>query len=156
MKIVFLDIDGVLNCQSMHTDGDTIIGTRGRKISARCLDTLNTLINDTGAKIVLSSTWRMDDDAISYLQEAGLTGEIIGKTPILNDRFTLRGNEIHAWIVLNEQLIGKSYSDYHTFAIIDDDSDMLLWHKENFFKTDGFSGLTPNMAYRITRFLNRD
>lgn len=155
MKIIFLDIDGVLNNQVMFEYEDDIIGTFGGQLSRRCVTQLNEITDKTDAKIVVSSTWRLDDNITEYLPSAGVTGEIIGITPVLKDRFSLRGNEIHAWIVQNETLIGKHYRDFHSFIILDDDSDMLYWHRENFFNTDAYSGLTPNLAYKAIRFLNR-
>lgn len=155
MKIIFLDIDGVLNNQIMYEDREDIIGSKGGELSKKCIDQLNDLTRLTEAKIVLSSTWRMDEDVEEYLAASGIKGEIIGKTPCLRDRFSLRGNEIHAWIVENEAVIGSYYSDFHSFVILDDDSDMLLWHRENFFWCDPYAGLTPNLAYKAARFLNR-
>lgn len=156
MKVIFLDIDGVLNYQYMHTNThDEIIGTFGGKLSRKCITQLNELVDKTDAKIVISSTWRVDDGVEGYLVDAGVKADIIGKTPVLNDRFSLRGNEIHAWIVENEALIGEPYHNYHSFVILDDDSDMLLWHRENYFQTDTYTGLTPNIVYRAERFLNR-
>lgn len=156
MKLAFLDVDGVLNRQKTHEGTDTeIIKTPGGRLNRQCVDVFNTFIEKTNAKIVISSTWRIDDRIEEYLAEAGLKGEIIGKTPWLKDRFSLRGNEIHAWIVENEVLLRKPYYDFHSFVIFDDDSDMLFWHRENFFQTDSYSGLTPNIAYRAARFLNR-
>lgn len=155
MKVIFLDIDGVLNNQIMYEDREDIIGTRGGRLSRKCIGLLNDLTDATGAKIVVSSTWRIDEDVEDYLKEAGVTGEIIGKTPVLRDRFSLRGNEIHAWIVQNEELLGESYDKYWRFIILDDDSDMLWWHRENFFHTDAYAGLTPDMTYKAKRFLNR-
>lgn len=155
MKIIFLDIDGVLNCQSMHTDkDDTIIGTMKGKISKRCLDSLNSLVEETGAKIVLSSTWRSDNDCEQYLYDIGLKAEIIGKTPHLG-KYSLRGNEIRAWMIDNYDIIGKYEHEFHSYIILDDDSDMLLWQKDNFFHCDSYSGLTTNIAYKAKRFLNR-
>lgn len=155
LKVIFLDIDGVLNNQLMFETREAIIKTPGGNLSRTCVAAFNKLIADTGAKIVLSSTWRTDTDIEDYLKEAGLEGEIIGKTPVLRDCFTLRGNEIHAWIVENKEYLGAEYYDYHSFVILDDDSDMLLWHRENFFHTDNYCGLTPTIAYRAARFLNR-
>jgi hypothetical protein len=47
---------------------------------------------------------------------------------------------------------GCNYFDFHKYAIIDDDSDMLLNQRFNFFQTDNYSGLTPNTCYKIKRF----
>ena len=48
---------------------------------------------------------------------------------------------------------GNKYSPYN-YVIIDDDSDMLLWQANHFFQTDSYSGLTPNICYRIKRYFN--
>ena len=54
-KVIFLDIDGVLNC------GRT---PNPRKfpyvVDTRLLSRLKKLLDRTGAKIVLSSSWRLD------------------------------------------------------------------------------------------------
>lgn len=155
MKIIFLDIDGVLNSQFMFENGDTLIGSKGGKLGKRHIDALNDITDSTGSKIVLSSSWRSDKGIEGYLSEAGIKAEIIGKTPFLADRYSLRGNEILAWVKLNRDLIGAEHYDFHSYAILDDDSDMLYWQRENFFLTDAYSGLTPNIAYRVKRFLNR-
>jgi hypothetical protein len=155
MKIIFLDIDGVLNNQVMHETGEEMVGTVGGRLSKKCIERLNKIIADTGAKVVISSSWRSDVGIEDTLTKAGIIAEFIGKTPYLYESYCFRGNEIHDWIIKNEKLIGKPYYDFHSYVIIDDDSDMLHWQRENFFQTDSYSGLTPNLAYKITRFLNR-
>lgn len=154
MKVIFLDIDGVLNNQIMYEFNQETISTPGGNLSKECVELLNDITNKTRAKIIISSTWRIDPDVIEYLNAAGITGEIVGITPVLKDRFSLRGNEIHAWIVENEKLLGKEYYKFRSFIILDDDSDMLYWHKDNFFHCDGYAGLTPDTAYRAINFLN--
>lgn len=151
MKIIFLDVDGVLNCQI-----GSKVKTPSGFLNQHCVDNFNKLVEDTGAKVVLSSTWRMDGiDAFESLKAGGVVCDFIGKTPVLKDRWTLRGNEIHAWIVENEIIIGGAYHQFHSFVILDDDSDMLLWHQDNYFRTDPYIGLTPAVAYRAARYLNR-
>jgi len=55
MKVIFLDIDGVLNCD--HT-------TNPRKfpyvVDKKLLARFKKLLSRTGAKVVLSSSWRLD------------------------------------------------------------------------------------------------
>ena len=67
MKIIFLDIDGVLNCESAYRNGECQyqewVWEDGRidhyqKFCTRSKELLNKLIDETGAKIVISSTWR--------------------------------------------------------------------------------------------------
>ena len=150
MKILFLDIDGVLNCQSMPREDR--IKTAGGLISKRCLKLLNELIDETGCKIVVSSTWRKDTshDLFETLYNAGLIKEsLIGKTPDFNTPYMLRGNEIRAWLKMYATKNGVT-----SYAIVDDDSDMLLWQAENFIATDGWVGLTPSITHRIKRVFN--
>ena len=52
-KYIFLDIDGVLNCNNTTDD---CFGMTG--IEDRLVEKLSTIVNATGAGIVLTSTWR--------------------------------------------------------------------------------------------------
>lgn len=171
MKVIFLDIDGVLNCQTFYeqvhqrtiletqaAQGDADAQEKAYRRGQLCPDRikmLNGLCEETGAVVVISSTWR--GSGIQYcrsaLQEAGATFEIIDVTPWLRHEACVRGNEIRHWIEQNSvKLFGISASDFISYAIIDDDSDMLLWQAPHFFQTDCYSGLTPNICYRIKRF----
>ena len=156
MRIIFLDIDGVLNCEIFYKERLkplSIIEHPDNQICKERISWLNELCESIGAKIVLSSTWR--HSGLKYckevLQRNGAAFDIIDITPDLRGDDMVRGNEIYKWIKDNEQLVGKYY-DYKDYVIIDDDSDMLLWQKDHFFQTDNYSGLTPNICYRIKRF----
>lgn len=165
-KLIFLDFDGVLNNQIWY------VATRGKRadpetgkrilddIDPLCVERLNTLVKNTGAKVVVSSTWRLNR-SIKELQEVldrnGFQGEVIGKTEDLRTydggSYILRGNEILKWL---EQHDAKSFnSDHINYVILDDDSDMLLWQKDNFVQTDAYCGLTPNDVWRATKILNK-
>ena len=151
MKIIFLDIDGVLNFQGMQ---DSVIVKNG-KLSKSCVKNMNELTDNTGAKIVISSTWRKDSfPASDALKEGGVTGEIIGSTPIYNQRNVFRGNEIYGWMQDNQDLIECYPASFNSYVILDDDSDMLLWQANNFINTDAWSGLTESAAYKAKRVLN--
>jgi hypothetical protein len=78
--------------------------------------------------------------------------KVIDKTPILDCR--TRGCEIHQWLKDNikEETYGCLYFDFYKYAIIDDDSDMLLQQQDHFFQTDNYAGLTPNICYRIKNY----
>lgn len=126
MKIIFLDIDGVLNSHRFfkerheknaerHFNGDYIEYKLG-DIDLKSMVHLNDLLQKTGAKIVVSSTWRKSF-SVKQLQElfrrVNLQGEIIDKTATLN---TIRGLEIAKWL--------ETRPEVESFVIIDDDSDM--------------------------------
>jgi hypothetical protein len=90
-KIVFLDIDGVLNGRGqLHID--LTLATR-----------LGTLVHDTGAEIVLSSMWRLRRKHRRAVRAAFLAVGLprpIGYTPMMHYG-RARAAEIMAWLRLN-------------------------------------------------------
>lgn len=114
MKIIFLDIDGVLNSTKYDRERKQNDGN----IDITRLSLLKRLVDSTNAKIVLTSTWRKywesDKKIISKtgaeidraFASQGL--EILDKTPSLGER----KDEISAW--LNQK------NDIDAFCIIDD------------------------------------
>lgn len=156
MNIIFLDIDGVLNCQTFYESLDKkerIDRISGQLCKMR-VSLLNDLCEDINAKVVISSTWRHSglEYCVSALKAMGATFDIIDITPSFKSEFMVRGNEIYAWIINNKERIGCDRWEFNTYAIIDDDSDMLLWQQNNFFKVDNYSGLTHNTTYKIKNF----
>ena len=159
MKIIFLDVDGVLNCQLFYEGIDKSASYVEQNICRDRISWLNDLCKKLDIKIVISSTWRMGrtiDELKEIFKEVGGEFDIIGVTPVLREEGYVRGNEIALWIEKNiEGLTGLPSFDFHDYAIIDDDSDMLLMQANNFFQTDTYSGLTPNTIYRIERFFTK-
>jgi hypothetical protein len=144
MKIIFLDIDGVLNT-SCKREGDVF--TDEGILNTELVAKLNRLISATNAKIVISSTWRKictQEEIEKALQSVGFVGEIVGMTP--NSSHGFRGLEIREWM--------RGRKDIDNYIIIDDDSDMLLWQANHFFNIDCEFGLTDKIVYKATRFLN--
>jgi hypothetical protein len=81
MKIVFCDIDGVLNnpgCYSRRS-------ATGIPPDTDCVAALNRILLTTGARIVISSTWRFD--GLPFCREEfaewGIVDAIIDVTPEL-------------------------------------------------------------------------
>jgi hypothetical protein len=156
-KLIFLDIDEVLSNHALGTTDPAIrkrfndIDTPGGRLSSINIANLNSITDQTEAKIVISSSWRILYDLpelCDILYDAGVTGEIIGLTPILGAN-TLRGNEIYKYIKDN-----YSYDFEPNYVILDDGTDMLYWQRNNFFWCDPFCGLSPGIAYKAARFLN--
>ena len=152
VNILFLDIDGVLNCQEYYSS-NRFDKTNGNypynQIDKLRVQWLNNLCISCDLKVVISSTWRSSgiDYCKDVLEKCGSTFEIIDITPYSEER--IRGVEIYKWIQNNSKTLGHHFEDY---VIIDDDSDMLLWQQHHFFHVDGYSGLTPNTVYKIERF----
>lgn len=162
MKVIFLDIDGVLNvyCESRDEYGCTF--------HKHFEENLRWIIEETNAKIVISSTWRMS--GLNIMKEMwlkrGLPGEVIDITPTEVDvvgRGTCkfydlvdRGFEIQQWIDDN---------CVENYCIIDDDNDMLPSQMNNFVRTannqdhpdcvDFGYGLTKKCAEKVIEILNQ-
>jgi hypothetical protein len=133
MKILFLDIDGVLN---------TVKDLNPDYINPAKASLVNGLCQETGTVIVISSSWRLAsswnmfsrfnvrDDAeamqrtMQHLRAAGITVPIIGATPGVYSiglptsafRFRERECEIQAWL--------DQHPGTQTFAILDDDASL--------------------------------
>ena len=58
VRLVFLDVDGVI-CLDPMSNG----------LDAEALNQLKRIVTETGAKIVLSSTWRRSDKSMAYLND---------------------------------------------------------------------------------------
>lgn len=102
-KIIFLDIDGVLN----GNDTDTFAPSGAIGVSDNKISLLKNIIDATGAKIVLSSTWRYDRPSgkdYQYLRnklsEHGIS--IYDYTPDIHS--PRRGMEISSWLAKHPEV----------------------------------------------------
>lgn len=140
MKVIFLDIDGVLNSHAYDRKRNWNEQT---DIDETRLPLVKRIVDETGAKIVLSSTWRehwsvdtrlCDEDGIYINRTFAKFGlEIYDKTPDLGIDFD-RPDEIRAWLNSAQETI-------ESFVIIDDYR--YGWGKlsDNFVKTNPNFGL---------------
>lgn len=154
MKVVFLDVDGVLNSEEfvlrkVEQNGlENVHGDFPRSEFCPILVAhLNTLLNATKAKIVFSSSWR-HGRSLSNIQElldsVGVYGEVISKTPDLPN--LIRGHEIKEWLTFHPEV--------SSFVIIDDDDDMLPEQLSNFVQTDFRKGLSLEKVKEAIKILN--
>lgn len=156
MKIIFLDIDGVLNCQDAYKSGECKyvewINTQGDKDHHQAFCSwskgyLNKLIEETDAKIVISSTWRLSgiEHMKGVWKQEEMKGEIIGITPnFRSSGYTIpRGCEIDCYLEetfgffhinwsKEEQQKYMDKSGIENYIILDDDSDMLYKQRSHF------------------------
>ncbi len=156
MKIIFLDIEGVLNCDQSYLDYLYIkknglplnryyqIHEKDNKgfslpIDEEKVQILGEIVKLTGAKVVLSSSHRADwkdgkeklqfskSKALLYLFEK-YNIDVIGITPYINNRLiSPREDEIKAY--LNE------HKEIESFCVIDDDDFDLHSLKDFLVKT---------------------
>ena len=158
-KIIFLDVDGVLNSEAWYMKTREVkIAHPDDNIDPAAVERLNRIVEPTGAKIVVSSTWRrgiLFDLLKRLLEKNGFVGEIIGTTTTDRCDMCYRGNQIHHWIRNHEEIVGKCWN-YRSYVILDDDSDMLYWQKDNFIKTNGKYGLADADVEKAIAILNAD
>lgn len=109
MKILFLDVDGVLNSAEFFCRNKHIV--RPSEVDPKAVKRILRVLEATGAQIVLSSSWRHVPELIERLIQAGLP--IMDKTTVLLDQ--PRSAEIRAWL--------DEHPETTSFAIIDDDTD---------------------------------
>lgn len=111
MKVIFLDIDGVLNSDE-YFDKIKDLNIQGiqSEVDIEKIKLLKKAIDETGAKVVLSSSWRYTRNAL-YLKELLLQYDIYtDSTPFLQNK---RGLEIKKWLDNNPSV--------EDFVILDDE-----------------------------------
>lgn len=148
--VVFLDIDGVLNTSQTIMKRDEF----GHLFCPKAVARLEKLCEATGAKIVVSSTWRKNKGGLNWLQTLfqmrNIDVDVIDITPDLCRKTesglwmsAIRGEEIADWLRNNE---------VDAYVILDDDRDMLDEQLPFFVRTnfeDGFNEQCFKSALKI-------
>lgn len=135
MKIIFLDIDGVLNCKRTPNPRkfpfvvDPILLQRFRQ-----------LLEKTGAQVVLSSNWRFDPAGLFSAEHYGIP--FIASTPDLEGE--PRCNAILEWL--------RCHPDVERFIVIDDEDDEL--DALPLFQPLRSTGLTDEIVEAAADYLN--
>ena len=158
-KYIFLDIDGVLN--GNHSVDET-------DLYPFHLNNLKLLLNETNAKIVLSSAWRnffhkennkiipnrIDNDGAKLLKEFNKLNIEIFDTTKLGYYSTTKGQEIQEWLDINAS---KNYK----YIILDDENIALKEQSKNFIKTTFWGtsiedeGLNEEVLNQAIQLLNK-
>lgn len=146
MKVIFLDVDGVLN------NWDTTVFTaKGFQfVEDEKVALLKSIINATDAKVVLSSDWRYDrnssddSDFVELRDKLSLFNiSFFDFTPEIT--WDDRGKEIQSWL--------DSHPDVTDFVIIDDRDDMQP-NMDHLVQTVLKDGLTEELAAKAIKMLN--
>jgi|688.fasta_scaffold306052_2 hypothetical protein len=139
-KILFLDVDGVLNDKNSIKDL-VPIGTRQ-------MQNLRLVVENTQCEIVLSSTWRKYQDRLQQLAQSFQSFAIphwIDETAVLD---TDRWKEIQKWI--NENCYGST-----CIVSLDDDDDADITNLNtainfcHFVQTNSDEGLVLDKAFEV-------
>lgn len=131
-NILILDLDGVL-ITTPSWKRDEILDDGYSAFNHKCVETLNSILDETGFKIVLISARRLNvniDQMNKYFRDRGVKEEIIAYVP--NYNVSSRKEEIERFL-----------SDYKpkNYLIIDDDRSLYDLKNINWIKTDPLIGL---------------
>lgn len=170
-KYLFLDIDGVLN----H---DEWFGSEGYKRNQKdwrvsmfdpaCVERVNRILRETGAKLVVSSSWRSMSDLKEIFEGVGLPTEFDVTPYAIYIYSKYEYNDVNPMFWRGSEI--KYYLNRHTpgrYVIIDDDCDMLDEQMDYFINTcsdrisqrdlyikNGGSGLTDKCVEQAINILN--
>lgn len=163
MRVIFLDIDGVVNTLQIYKEPpahipkeqlklvegyyvDICSPSQKRVSNLQAVTILDKICHEFNLKIVISSTWRLGhySETIEALRKAGLSEdiEILGATP--NSPTHFRGEEIKTYLDMHKEI-----DDYIIFD--DDDYDLYLL-KDHLFKIDTFVGITFKTYIEVSAY----
>lgn len=146
MKYILLDIDGVLTsvahtwrCRMAHRQPN-IYGLDW--FDPACLEALKNIVDETGAGIVVSSSWRdLGDEVLEKVwKQTPMPGMFMGTTPVW---ILTKKAAIEAWV--------RSHPDDR--YVILDDADLRL---PNQVKTNPDMGLTMKKALEAINVLSEN
>lgn len=152
-KVIFLDIDGVLNCSTTTSR----IGVHPF-VDDNKLELLHDIVVSTGAKIVLSSSWRFGAFNTATPSERMFLMELLqafrnhglemwhSVTPASAEGCLHRGKEILKWLENN--------SGVEKWVAVDDVADDLEGVMDRAVITTWEKGLTPELAIKVIKMLN--
>lgn len=160
MKVIFLDVDGVLNSEEdlrVRVENGTHQGLLYAEVEDRPLVLLKKLVDKSDAKIVVSSSWRIgcERSGRESIFGAGLYNKLVKRladydlepfdiTPSLSNK--QRGDEIREWMQ-------NCNEDIESFVILDDDNDMCEFVDTNLVLTDYKYGLTEELVEKALKIL---
>lgn len=146
LKVLFLDFDGVLTSDA-YTQKCVLEHRRENLFGIdwfdpECVAALRKIVDETGAVIVISSSWRELglDKLIHLWNELDMPGELYGTTP--------------EWVLTKKEAIRQWLSDnqYDTYVILDDD----ILGLSNQVKTNPRKGLVEEDAIRAIDLLKEE
>ena len=174
MKVIFLDIDGVLNTsESIKQSKEHYLKTGEiiSQISENKIQILSKIINETNAKIVLSSLWKLhfiktnDGKIIPKNKKAELLIKLLNKYSLEIYDITPNNNTRNRTLEILEYIKNNNID---SFIIIDDeDNGLKEIFKEHFFKVNSYykgseklteseTGLQESHIESIVEILNKN
>lgn len=165
-KIIFLDIDGVLNNKN---DGSSYycMNPSMYGFSNENLNNLKSILSSTNAKIVFSTSWRNHEDDFEYCYNGinfksplkkiteSLKTHLHSQWKCPHFHRMLKKDDILGWFYQMKHIENKDIFDDYNFVILDDVRNQGLdFFGKSFFCIDIDKGLTKNDAEAVSLFLN--
>lgn len=150
MKILFLDLDGVVNHQEFYRRraNDEVLKNLPYPLcefDPLVVNRINYILDETNnSKLVVSSSWRFDKHLQNIFDNVGFKHKIYDITPYGMGK--CRGYEIQEWL--------NNHKDTTNYVIIDDDSDILKEQRKHFIHTSELNGLTEKLTKKAIKILN--
>lgn len=140
-KVLFLDIDGVVNCQFTKERFNSFIG-----IDSKLAERVKKIIKDTNCTVVLSSTWRLDEDSRNEVKNKVCDFiDITKNLASTSEPRSFRGSEINEWL--------SRHPEVKQYAILDDDGD--FFSDQNLFQTNWQTGITEEKMQEVIDYFNK-
>ena len=158
MNYLFFDIDGVLNTgrYSNHLVDNGLCETDADGyLFPEAVKNLQYIIEETDAKIIITSTWRLDGDMQALWRNRDLAGEVIGVTPTIQKEKAIGKIKIwygHRGIEVEEWLSANATAPYK-YAILDDEDDYLPSQSDHLVLADPMTGITKEVADKVISLL---
>ena len=156
MKVIFLDIDGVLNSFWFFEGRDMLGDPRhgdpewwAEAIDAQAVQHLNELVLRSGSAVVVSSAWRQSCSPRflqSVLTSVGFIGLVHSSTPVAP--VLTRGQEIARWL--------SSHPEVTEYVILDDEPIGHPGLVGRLIRTDAEVGLTPGDVEKAITLLDEE
>jgi hypothetical protein len=167
MRIIFLDCDGVLNSHTFFAsaeqrqdaaEGGLSFGEA--QIDPSALALLDRLVEQTGAQIVISSSWRHIwnwQEIARMFERRGMENWdfVIDQTP--TSQTDHRGTEVQEWLDMGRerQVVDDNFEPVTSWVIIDDTDEFDATQRQNFVRTNAKVGLTQADVQRAAQILKR-
>lgn len=153
MKVIFLDVDGVLNSDE-YLDSTKKADVQGiqRHIDVSKIRLLKKAIDETGAKVVLTSSWRLTNDLGSLRELFANYSIYLDKTPFIDNQ---RGVEIRKWLATKQNVDDFVILDDEVFESYDEELLKKLIQISDKNGTSLGEGLSPEDIDEIIKRLGR-
>ncbi len=150
-RICFLDYDGVVNTPMWNAEGTVCsygFPKQGKVNNFQAVQWLSEACQKFGYDIVVTSTWRLDDNYKECLINGGLRKgiEVLGRTPRFSGQ--PRGAEIKAYL--------DEHPEIQYYVIVDDEADMLPEQMSHFIMTNGDTGFNLSEFKRFEEIFESD